>query len=110
MAAEKDFENKIKAYIRSVGGKPFKWFGNAFSESGVPDILACVNGYFIGIEVKAQDGKFDKDGLQARKIKDIRKAGGLAYVVYPSGWEKLKDIIDGLLIEKFNREEDMILK
>lgn len=108
MGQEKTFENKIKDYIKSKGGKPFKYFGCSYSEAGTPDILACVNGYFIAIEVKAQNGKASE--LQLVKIEEIRKAGGLAYIVYPTGWEKLKDIIDGLLHEEFNREEDMILK
>ena len=108
MPAEKIFENKIKRYIKSVGGYCVKYFGCSYSESGTPDILACINGYFLGIEVKAQNGKLSE--LQMVKINDIRKAGGFAYVVYPSGWSRLKDIIDGLLIDKFNREEDVILK
>jgi len=31
-------------------------------------------------------------------------------VVYPTAWDRLKDILDGLLIDSFNREEDIILK
>lgn len=108
MASEKSFENKIKRYLKESGCYRVKYHGNYFSENGTPDILACVNGYFLAIEVKAQDGKPSE--LQLVKINDIRKAGGFAYVAYPSGWEKLKDIIDGLLIDKFNREEDVILK
>lgn len=87
MASEKDFENKIKAYIRERG-YCVKYHGNAYSTSGTPDILACINGYFLAIEVKAQTGKPSK--LQLVKIDQIRKAGGLGYVAYPSGWDKLK--------------------
>ena len=108
MASEKNFENKIKRYLKDKGCYRVKYHGNYFSENGTPDILACVNGYFLGVEVKAQDGHPSE--LQLVKVNAIRKAGGFAYVVYPSGWEKLKDIIDGLLIDKFNREEEMILK
>ena len=107
---EKRFENKIKKYLLSKGCYFVKYHGNAYSTSGTPDILACVNGFFVGIEVKAQNGRFDKEGLQAKKIDNIRKAGGFAYVVYPSGWDKLKAIIDGLLVETFNRDEEVILK
>lgn len=110
MAQEKTFENKIKKYLKSKGAYYVKYFGNAYSTNGTPDILACVNGYFIGIEVKAQNGRFDPEGLQAVKINDIRQAGGFAYVVYPSGWSKLKDIIDGLLEERFYRDQEVILK
>lgn len=108
MAAEKVFENKIKRYLKERNCYCVKYHGNRFSTSGTPDILACINGYFVAIEVKADNGKPSE--LQLVKIDDIRKAGGFAYVVYPSGWKRLKDIIDGLLIEKFNREEDVILK
>lgn len=105
---EKDFENKIKRYLKERGAYRVKYHGNYYSENGTPDILACVNGYFLAIEVKADNGK--PTPLQLAKIDDIRKAGGFAYVAYPSGWERLKDIIDGLLIDTFNREESVILR
>lgn len=108
MALEKMYENKIKHYLKDHGCYEVKYHGNKFSTSGTPDILACVNGYFLGIEVKAPDGKPTE--LQLQKIKDIRRAGGFAFVAYPSGWFRLKAVIDGLLIENFDREEDMILR
>lgn len=108
MAAEKMFENKIKRYLKERGTYCVKYFGCNYSTSGTPDILACVNGYFIAIEVKGPEGKASE--LQLAKIAEIRKAGGFAYVVYPSGWLRLKDIINGLLIDRFNREEDIVLR
>lgn len=54
MAQEKTFENKIKKYLKGKGAYYVKYHGNAYSTNGTPDILACVNGYFLGIEVKAQ--------------------------------------------------------
>lgn len=108
MAQEKTFENKIKKYLRDRGAYCVKYFGCTYSVNGTPDILACVNGYFLGIEVKAQGGK--PSDLQLTKIREIREAGGFAYVVYPSGWSKLKTIIEGLLVENFDREDEVILK
>ena len=108
MAEEKTYENKIKKYIKDVGGYYVKYHGNKFSTKGTPDLLVCIKGHFLAIEVKAEDGIPTK--LQLDKIDDIRKAGGLAFVAYPSGWERLKAIIDGLLIDKFNKEEEVILK
>lgn len=105
---EKQFEMKIRKYIEGKGGFCVKYFGCAYSTSGIPDLICTVNGYFLAIEVKAPKGKPSE--LQLVKIADIRNSGGFAYVAYPSGWERLKDIIDGLLIDKFNREEDVILK
>jgi Holliday junction resolvase len=108
VAQEKSYENKIKRYLKECGCYRVKYHGNYYSENGTPDILACVNGHFVAIEVKADNGHPSE--LQLVKIADIRKAGGFGYVAYPSGWNRLKDIIDGLLIDKFNREEDVILK
>ena len=110
MAQEKQFENKIKKYLKDLGCHPIKFMGNAFTEAGVPDIFVSVNGYALYIEVKAQNGKPSE--LQLAKIKQLRggNSRAFAYVAYPSGWEKLKDIIDGLLIDRFNREEEVILK
>lgn len=105
---EKTFENKIKKYIKSKGAYCVKYFGCSYSTAGTPDILACINGYFVAIEVKAQNGKPSE--LQLAKINDVRQAGGFGYVVYPSGWNKLKAIIDGLLVDNFNREDEVILK
>ena len=75
---------------------------------GFPIIINNIFSTIPIIDVKADNGKPSE--LQLVKINDIRKAGGFAYVAYPSGWNRLKDIIDGLLIDKFNREEDVILK
>lgn len=108
MAQEKQFENKIKTYLKGKGCYCVKYFGCNYSTSGTPDILACVNGYFLAIEVKAQTGKPSE--LQLAKIRQIRDAGGFAYIVYPTGWEKLKAIVDGILIEDFKKEEEIILK
>jgi len=108
MGLEKLYETKIKKYLKDHGCYCVKYFGCNFSTSGTPDILACVKGNFLAIEVKAPEGVVSE--LQLVKIDEIRKAGGFAYVAYPSGWSKLKAVIDGLLIENFNREEDVILK
>jgi hypothetical protein len=32
------------------------WAGNQFTVNGIPDILACINGQFHGIELKTNTG------------------------------------------------------
>lgn len=98
MAAEKIYETKIKRYLKECGCYYVKYHGNAYSTNGTPDILACVNGHFLAIEVKADKGKPSE--LQLVKIRDIRRAGGLAYVAYPTGWLQLKKVIDYLLQDR----------
>lgn len=102
MAAEKQFENKIKAYLRTRDAYFVKFFANAFTRSGVPDILACVNGHFVGIEVKAKDGRPSE--LQLHNIRKIREAGGIAFVLYPSAYEHFTRLINGLFRDEYDPE------
>lgn len=53
MASEKNFENRIKSFLKSNNCYFIKyWGGGEFTKAGVPDILACCNGRFLGIEVR----------------------------------------------------------
>lgn len=108
MAQEKVFENRIKTYIDELGGWHVKFFANRMTKSGIPDILACVGGYFVGIEVKAQNGHPSE--LQIYHCKKIRESGGFSYIVYPSGWEKLKKILSDLSHGYFEENTSLILK
>lgn len=51
-----------------------------FSKAGTPDILACVKGHFVAIEVKRPGGVVSK--LQELNIKQINDTGGYALVAY----------------------------
>lgn len=86
---EKNIENKIKAYLKSKGAYYVKYHGNQFSQVGVPDILACYKGYFIGIEVKNETGKTSP--LQDVNIQQINNAGGWSFVA-----RSVKDVADML--------------
>ena len=85
-----------------------KCFANSFTKVGIPDILACVNGYFVGIEIKAQNGKPTK--LQLYNVKKIRKAGGFAMILYPSAFPIFKKFILDLKKDIFTRDSEVIWK
>ena len=106
--AEKTFENKIKKFLESEGAYFVKFFANSYTKSGVPDILACVNGYFVGVEVKAQNGKPSE--LQLYNVEKIREAGGFAMVLYPSAFQKFKDFVKGLKEERYTHDSERIWK
>lgn len=95
MAQEKTFENKIKKWLAANGCYYVKFFANGFTRRGVPDILASVGGKFVAIEVKADNGR--PSDLQLDNIREIRESGGFAWVVYPSGWPKLKELLTDVL-------------
>jgi Holliday junction resolvase len=108
MGPEKTFETKIKSFLDEQGIWYVKFFANRMTKEGIPDILACVNGYFVGIEVKAQNGK--PSDLQLYHCEKIRKSGGFAFVLYPSGFEKFKTFVENLCRDSFTRDMPLILK
>ena len=73
---------KMLELIRERGGYAENIWGGGFQSAGIPDILACYKGVFLGIEVKV--GKNKPSTLQKAKVKLINQAGGLAVVTWDS--------------------------
>lgn len=88
---EKEFENKIKKFLKEQGCYFVKYFGCGFTQAGVPDLLVCCNGRFVAIEVKAENGRVSE--LQKHNIQEIKQAGGIALSVKPSEFDNLKKLI-----------------
>lgn len=92
MAAEKNFENRVKKFLKDNGCWLLKyWGGAAFTKSGIPDLLVCCKGMFIGIELKAPKGK--PSDLQIYNLRQIDRAGGYAVLLYPDHWELFQNFI-----------------
>lgn len=99
MGAEKNFEQQVKNWLKSEGCYYIKyWGGGHFTQEGVPDLLVCCSGQFIGIEIKAAGGK--PTLLQLKKLKDIRDSGGWGILLYPKDFEQLKKWIQNRVINK----------
>lgn len=95
MAAEKTFENKLKKYLKSKGAWLVKyWGGGVYTQAGVPDLLVCYKGLFIAIEVKAETGHASE--LQLKTIEQIKKAGGIAFVLFPHDYDKFVEWFETL--------------
>lgn len=71
---------KIKAYLKSLGVWSCTPVGSMYMSAGVPDILCCWQGYFVGIEVKAPGNEGRTTALQDFQLDAIQKAGGIAIV------------------------------
>lgn len=54
---------------------------------GDPDLMVCMRGFFIGLELKSEEGEPSK--LQEYKLEKIRKAQGRAYTVFPNNWDEI---------------------
>jgi len=76
-------EGKVKRKVVGVLKKHEVWYffpaNNGFGKSGIPDIIAIVDGHFVGIEVKSATGKPTE--LQKICGKQIEEAGGTWLVV-----------------------------
>lgn len=77
---EKTVENQIKRYLDRLGVWYMKVHGSAFQKAGVPDLIACIGGRFVGIEVKRPGGRVSP--LQKLNIEEIQRSGGVAFVAY----------------------------
>lgn len=83
---------KIKKYLKSRGAYAENIFGGGFQASGIPDILACYNGRFLGLEVKLEYNS--PSAIQKAKLTMINNAGGVGQVV--RSVDEVKVILDKL--------------
>ena len=112
MTGEKNFENKIKRYLESVGvyalgldykNKPVpavgyyekRWGGGMFTKAGLPDMHICIHGKSIEVEIKVERGR--TSNLQRQILAQINDSGGYGLVVYPRDFEAFKQNIETFL-------------
>lgn len=84
MKAETEFQNKVIKTLRAI---PDSWWEKItqLSTRGTPDILGCLNGRFIALELKRNDLQ-KPEPLQLHKLNAIKKSGGLSFCVTPENW------------------------
>jgi hypothetical protein len=86
---------KVKKVLDELGAYHFSPMMTGYGHSGVPDIIVCYSGMFIGIECKS--GKNVPTLLQESNMKRIRGAGGYTIVVNESNIGTLLTTIKELL-------------
>lgn len=86
---EKKVKVKVEAILKAEGVYYFFPATHGYGRSGVPDIIACVNGYFLAIECKAGDNK--PTALQVREIERIRQSNGVAMIANEENWEMVRE-------------------
>jgi hypothetical protein len=78
-------EGKIKARVDRMLTQFGVWFfspqAGPYGRAGIPDRIACVDGQFVGIEVKADRTK-KPTKLQVQCMQKIEASGGKCFVVF----------------------------
>lgn len=107
MAAEKNFETRLKRWLESEGiyrlGTPQqemladpcgyweKRHGSMYTGAGLPDMHIVVRGISIEVELKATNGRASE--LQKQKLKQIDNAGCMGLLLYPKDFDNFKRLI-----------------
>jgi len=95
-------EAKVKAKIKAILKEHDVYYampiGTGYGNSGVPDFLCCVNGWFIAIEAKAGNNR--PTALQEKNMADIDRAGGFSVVIYEDNLKVLEGLIKHFKGEK----------
>ena len=79
---EAKVKKEVTKLLKLWGAYYFSPVTGGFGRSGVPDIVACINGDFIAIECKA--GNNQPTELQKKNLQNIGMAGGWPWVVNES--------------------------
>ena len=94
MTPEAKVKKVVVKHLKTLGAYYFYPVTGGFGGSGVPDIVACYDGKFFGIECKA--GKNKPTPLQEKNLRDIRKAGGVAVVINEDNMNRVELILKDL--------------
>lgn len=76
---ESKVKDKIHRILKGAEAYAVNYIGGQYAKAGTPDILACIDGRFVGIEAKAGSNK--PTALQIHALRQIERTGGLALVI-----------------------------
>ena len=88
---EKKVKDKVVKILKANGAYYFFPATFGMGRSGIPDVVCCHKGAFIGIECKA--GKNTTTPLQDRELAAIQSAGGTALVINENNMDELEGLL-----------------
>lgn len=104
---ERDLIHKFMEELTKI--EPNCWrvkiHGQPFQTRGIPDVLICYKGLFIGVEFKiVRQGKMNVTPYQQYTLEKIHKAGGFPVIV----WFNLKSNRYGVIKESFKTIKETV--
>ena len=93
-STEKALENKIKDYLFERGHLYFKVHGSKFMTPGISDLICCICGVFVAMEIKAPGKKNTESEQQKVFGSNVIKSNGLYYLI--DNFEDAVEIITGI--------------
>lgn len=88
---EKNFQKKVIKYIESKGGYVINYNPGAVGKGGASDLLACVNGIFVSLELKVEHKLQQRQALNLVKV---NRAGGVGIVLKESmDWKHTIEVL-----------------
>lgn len=92
---EKDFQQKVIKWLRSMGCVVLKYEQNATTRAGVADVFFCKEGFYGFIECKRSKNA----PLRPGQKEFIEKMNNWSYgaIAYPENWDKIKKELGGML-------------
>lgn len=84
-------KDRVTAILRELDAYYYLPQSGIYGRSGIPDIIACINGRFVGIECKA--GSNTATALQLKEVGKINDAGGFAVIVNESNLDRLEAVL-----------------
>jgi len=89
-------EGEIKDQVRKILDEMNAYYffpaANGYGRTGIPDVIACIGGHFVGIECKA--GSKQPTALQQRELDNIEKAEGTGILINADNIDNLKNILE----------------
>lgn len=89
---ESKVKKQVVALLKQHGMYYFYPVTGGYGRSGVPDIVACWHGRFIGIECKAKGNR--PTALQMKNLMEITDTGGISLLVDETGIGILTVLLD----------------
>jgi len=90
---EKKVKQKVCAKLKELGAYYFYASTGGYGASGIPDIVACYKGKFIGIECKANGNK--ATALQQKHLREISMQQGISLIIDETNIDMLEYYVKG---------------